>query len=124
MSIFNQIRSESSVLDAASKGAVTALTLISGIIANLIAFVSFVAFLNAMIGWLGMLVGFEFLTIEWFFGKFFIPLAYIMGIPWEECAKVGEVIAAKNIINEFVAYQKLGKLKNAGDISVRLATSN
>lgn len=124
MSIFNQIRSESSVLDAASKGAVTALTLISGIIANLIAFVSFVAFLNAMIGWLGMLVGFEFLTIEWFFGKFFIPLAYIMGIPWEECAKVGEVIAAKNIINEFVAYQKLGKLKNAGDISVRLDTSN
>lgn len=105
-------------MDAATNGAFTALSLISGIIANLIAFISFVAFLNAIIGWLGMLVGFDFLTIEWFFGKLFIPLAYIMGIPWEECEKVGEIIAAKNIINEFVAYEKLGNLKKAGDITV------
>lgn len=113
-----QFRSETSVLDAASRGAMTALNLISGIIANLVAFISFVAFLNAIIGWLGMLVGYEFLTIEWFLGKCFIPLAYIMGIPWQDCAKVGEVIAAKNIINEFVAYQKLGVLKKAGEITV------
>lgn len=106
------------MLDAASKGAFTGLTLISGIIANLIAFISFVAFLNAIIGWLGVLVGLDFLSIEWFFGKLFIPLAYIMGIPWEDCEKVGEIIAAKNIVNEFVAYQKLGNLKKAGEITV------
>lgn len=41
-----------------------------------------------------------------------------MGIPWEECEKVGEIIAAKNIVNEFVAYEKLGKLKKTGDITV------
>lgn len=65
-----------------------------------------------------MLVGYDFLTIEWFLGKCFIPLSYIMGIPWEDCEKVGEVIAAKNIINEFVAYQKLGVLKKTGAITV------
>lgn len=65
-----------------------------------------------------MLVGLDFLSIEWFFGKLFIPLAYIMGIPWEECEKVGEIIAAKNIVNEFVAYEKLGHLKKAGEITV------
>lgn len=65
-----------------------------------------------------MLVGYDFLTVEWFFGKLFIPLAYIIGIPWNDCEKVGAVIAAKNIVNEFVAYKKLGELKKAQAISV------
>lgn len=65
-----------------------------------------------------MLVGYDFISVEWFFGKLFIPLAYIIGIPWEECEKVGAVIAAKNIINEFVAYEKLGVLKRENAISV------
>ena len=65
-----------------------------------------------------MLVGYDFITVEWFFGKLFIPLAYIIGIPWNDCEKVGAVIAAKNIVNEFVAYKKLGELKKAHAISV------
>lgn len=65
-----------------------------------------------------MLVGYDFITVEWFFGKLFIPLAYIIGIPWDDCEKVGAVIAAKNIVNEFVAYKKLGELKKAHSISV------
>lgn len=105
-------------MDAASNGAFAAVQLIAGIIANLVAFVSFVAFLNSVVGWLGMLVGYDFLTVEWFFGKLFIPLAYIIGIPWEDCEKVGAVIAAKNIVNEFVAYKKLGELKKDHSISV------
>lgn len=112
------IRTESSVLDAASNGAFTAISLIAGITANLIAFVSFVAFMNSIVSWLGMLVGYDFISVEWFFGKLFIPLAYIIGIPWDECEKVGAVIAAKNIINEFVAYEKLGVLKRENAISV------
>lgn len=111
---------ENSVLDAASNGAFAAVQLIAGIIANLVAFVSFVAFLNAVVSWLGMLVGFDFLSVEWFFGKLFIPLAFIIGIPWEDCEKVGAVIASKNIVNEFVAYKRLGELKAANAISVSL----
>jgi pyrimidine nucleoside transport protein len=55
---------ECSVLDAATKGAVTAAQLVMGIIANVIAFVSFIAFLNGVLSWLGMLVGAEGLTFE------------------------------------------------------------
>lgn len=106
-------------MDAASNGAFAAVNLIAGIIANLVAFVSFIAFANAVVAWLGSLVGFDFLSVEWFFGKLFVPLAYIMGVEWNDCTKVGEVIAAKNIVNEFVAYKKLGELKAAHAISVR-----
>ena len=55
---------ESSVVDAATKGAMMGTQLVLGIIANLIAFVSFVAFINGVLSWLGMLVGFEGLTLE------------------------------------------------------------
>ncbi|XP_031625263.1 uncharacterized protein LOC116341962 [Contarinia nasturtii] len=110
---------ENSVLDAAANGAFAAISLIGGIIANLVAFVSFVAFMNGIVGWLSLLVGYDGITIEWFFGKLFIPLAYIIGIPWKDCEKVGEVIALKNIANEFVAYERLGKLKAANEISLR-----
>jgi nucleoside permease NupC len=55
---------ETSVLDAATKGALTGIQLVFGIIANLIAFVSFIAFINGMLSWFGMLVGVEDLTLE------------------------------------------------------------
>jgi len=51
-------------VDAATKGAMMGTQLVLGIIANLIAFVSFVAFINGILSWLGMLVGFEGFTLE------------------------------------------------------------
>lgn len=82
---------------------------------------SCVALVNGIIGWLGMLIGHEYLTLEWFCGKLFVPLAYIIGIPWQDCEKIGSVIALKTIINEFVAYGKLGELKKLGAITVSAA---
>ena len=55
---------ESSVVDAATKGAMMGTQLVLGIIANLIAFVSFVAFINGLLSWFGMLLGYEGLTLE------------------------------------------------------------
>jgi hypothetical protein len=55
---------ESSVVDAATKGAMMGTQLVLGIIANLIAFVSFVAFINGILSWFGMLVGVDGLTLE------------------------------------------------------------
>lgn len=79
-----------------------------GIIANIIAFIAFIAFVNALVNWLGFLVGLNDIDFEWIFSKIFIPLAWTMGVPWSECNYVAKVIASKTIINEFVAYEKLG----------------
>lgn len=106
------------MLDAASNGAQQAIALVLGIIANLIAFVAFVAFLNGIVSWLGILIGYDFLTFEWIFAKLFIPLAWVIGVEWKDCENVGLLIATKTIINEFVAYERLGKMKAAQEISV------
>lgn len=52
-------------------------------------------------------------------GKVFMPLAYIIGIPWNECEKVGELIGMKTVVNEFVAYQQLGVYKRNKLLSLR-----
>lgn len=110
---------ECSVLDAATRGAVTAAQLVLGIIANVIAFVSFISFLNGVLSWLGMLVGAEGLTFEYIFSKVFIPLTWVMGVEWKECEDVARLIGIKTIVNEFVAYQQLGELKLANKLSPR-----
>lgn len=115
-------RTDTSILDAATNGANVAINLVLGIIANLIAFVSFIAFLNGIINWLAVLVGEDQITFQWIFSKLFIPLSWIIGVPWDECEQVGELIGTKTIINEFVAYEKLGIFKKAG-LSVSLTIS-
>ncbi|CAG9770741.1 unnamed protein product [Ceutorhynchus assimilis] len=104
----------SSAIDAASKGALDAFHLIAAIISGVTATLAFVYFLNGVLTWLGMLVGFTEDTNKWTLeliaGKIFIPVAYIMGIEWEECEKVGQVIGVKTMVNEFVAFSRLGDM--------------
>ncbi|XP_058831562.1 sodium/nucleoside cotransporter 1 [Topomyia yanbarensis] len=112
---------DSSVLDAASNGASIATALVLGIIANLIAFVSFIAFLNGILSWLGLLVGIEDVTLENIFGTIFRPLAFVLGVPWDESYYVGKLIGTKTIVNEFVAYQRLGEFIKEKWLSPRSA---
>jgi len=42
-----------------------------------------------------------------------------MGVEWQECEAVAQLIGLKTTVNEFVAYEQLGKLKSANQLSVR-----
>jgi pyrimidine nucleoside transport protein len=42
-----------------------------------------------------------------------------MGVEWKECEDVARLIGVKTIVNEFIAYEQLGKLKLANKLSVR-----
>ena len=50
--------------------------------------------------------------------KLFIPVAWLMGVPSDECALVGNLVALKTIVNEFAAYGKLSEYIKQGIISV------
>ncbi|KAG7209814.1 hypothetical protein KM043_011428 [Ampulex compressa] len=107
---------DSGVLDAATKGALAAIPLVLGIIANIVAFVSFIALINGLLGWFGGLVGYTDLTFELILSKLFMPLSWLMGVPWKDCEDVGTLIGLKTVVNEFIAYQKLGEFKRQGRI--------
>lgn len=112
-------RSDSSVLDAASNGASLGINLILNIIATLVAFVAFIAFADGVLKWSTHLIGFENVGIQFILGKAFIPISWSLGVEWVDCEAVANVIGTKTVINEFVAYQRLGEYKRTGSISVR-----
>ncbi|XP_034838351.1 uncharacterized transporter YutK [Maniola hyperantus] len=112
-------KQDQSALSAATRGATNGIALVLNIVANLVAFVSFIAFLNGVVGYCGGLLGNPDINLEWIFGKIFIPLCWLMGVPWEECENVGTLIGLKTIVNEFVAYQRMGQMKKEGLLSPR-----
>ncbi len=39
------------------------------------------------------------------------PVAWLIGIPWHDCKQIGNLLGTRTIINEFLAFNELGKLK-------------
>ncbi|MTI12841.1 NupC/NupG family nucleoside CNT transporter [Sansalvadorimonas verongulae] len=92
------------VLDAAATGASSGMMLAVNVGAMLLAFIALISLLNSIIGWGGGLFGIEDLTIQEILGYVFSPIAWALGVPWEEANMAGSIIGQKVIVNEFVAY--------------------
>lgn len=107
--IVMQKSDSTSLLDAATNGAIQATELVLCIIANLIGFVAFIAFFNGVLGYFGGLIGATDLSLQFILGKVFIPIAWLIGVPTEDCEIVGQIIGIKTVVNEFVAFEQLGK---------------
>ncbi|UTF60349.1 NupC/NupG family nucleoside CNT transporter [Gilvimarinus sp. DA14] len=95
------------VFDAAAVGATDGLKLASNIGAMLIAFISLIALVNGLFALIGSWIGFESLSLQWLLGLLFQPLAFLLGIPWEESRLAGSLIGQKLVLNEFVAFVDL-----------------
>lgn len=92
------------VIDAAALGAASGLKLALNVGGMLIAFIALIALLNTAVGALGALLGFEAITIQQLLGYLFAPVAFLIGIPWEEAVRAGSFLGQKLVVNEFVAY--------------------
>ncbi|XP_041853255.1 sodium/nucleoside cotransporter 1 [Melanotaenia boesemani] len=103
---------EQNILEAASGGASASIGLVANIAANLIAFLAILGFINSALSWLGSMVGYPALTFQLICSYVFMPVAFMMGIPYEESFTVAELIGTKLFLNEFVAYEHLSTLKN------------
>ncbi|WP_133405796.1 NupC/NupG family nucleoside CNT transporter [Parashewanella tropica] len=92
------------VLDAAASGASSGMHLALNVGAMLIAFVGLIAMMNGILGGIGGWFGFPQLSLEMILGYVFMPLAFLIGVPWNEAFVAGSFIGQKVIVNEFVAY--------------------
>ena len=106
-------KQDANVLAAISRGTTEGLTLALNVGAMLIAFIAIVAMLNWTLGALGALMGFENLTFQVVLGWILGPLAWMLGVPWEDANVIGAMLGTKTVVNEFVAYMELADgLKN------------
>ncbi|VDK45707.1 unnamed protein product [Anisakis simplex] len=103
---------ESNALECISNGAVMAVDLVMAIIANLIVFLALLAFANNVVAWFISLLGYDGWNLEVLLGYIFFPVAYLMGVTAsaEQTLRVAQLMGTKTMLNEFIAYQRLGAM--------------
>ena len=97
------------VLEAMAGGASAGMQLALNVGAMLIAFVGLIALVNGILGGVGGWFGYGDLTLQSIFGWIFKPLAYLIGVSWDESAIAGQMIGMKLAVNEFVGYLEFAK---------------
>ena len=88
----------------------------------LLAFLALIALVNGLLGWAGGLAGFDGLSLEGVLGTLLAPVAWVMGVAWEDAAVVGSLMGLKTVATEFVAYLGLAGEISEGRLSPRSAT--
>lgn len=103
------------VMEALGNGAEDGLKLALNIGGMLIAFVALVAMVDYGLSFTGY-------SLADIFGIVFRPLAWTMGVPWDEADTLGMLLGEKIALTELIAYKDLGELEIGKDISARTAT--
>ena len=104
-----------STMDAVTRGSSDGASIAVSVGTILIAVIALVYILNSILGVISYQFGFD-LSIEIILGYIFAPIAWLMGIPWNEAVIAGELLGIKTTLNEFVAYPGLASLDN-GELS-------
>jgi CNT family concentrative nucleoside transporter len=104
------------VIDAAGRGTAEGLHLAMNVGAMLISFVSIIYLINGILGKIG-------LSLQMIFGWAFAPVAWSLGVPWQDASEVGNLLGTRMVLNEFLAFAELGRIKDTLDPrSVVIAT--
>jgi concentrative nucleoside transporter, CNT family len=99
------------VIDAAGRGTGEGLHLALNVGAMLISFLALVALVNYLLGHVPSPYGGGYLSLQRVFGWLFAPVAWSMGVPWNDAPVIGNLLGTRMVLNEFVAYAQLGPMK-------------
>ncbi|MFH1263928.1 MAG: nucleoside transporter C-terminal domain-containing protein [Pseudomonadota bacterium] len=97
---------DANLVDAVARGTSDGLHLALNVAAMLISFLALVAMVNFGLHKLGT-------SLEAILGIVFAPIAWLMGVPWVDVTNVGGLLGQKMVLNEFVAYSKMGEALRA-----------
>ena len=110
-------KTSSNIIDAAAAGAGDGLRLALNIGAMLLAFIALIALVNWPLTWIGEVTGMQAMLgrptdLSLIFGYVLAPIAWVIGVPWQDATTVGSLIGQKIVLNEFVAYLQLADIVN------------
>jgi len=121
-------KTDANGIDAAATGAGVGLKLAANVGAMLLAFIALLAMGNYFLFEIGELTGLnelfpEFeMTIENLLGWVIAPLAFIVGVPWEDAVNMGSLLGTKVVLNEFVAYLQMAEMVENDMLSPKTIT--
>jgi concentrative nucleoside transporter, CNT family len=105
---------DANLIGAAARGTGEGLHLALNVGAMLISFLALIALTNALLGALGGVFHVD-LSLQRIFGVVFMPLALLMGVSWKDAFAVGDLLGTRTVLNELIAYSKLGAMKDTLD---------
>ena len=110
-------KTATNVIEAAANGAADGWRLALNVGAMLLAFVALIAMIDYPLIWIGQWSGFEAMTgrelgLSTMLGYILSPIAWVIGVPWQDAVTVGGLIGQKVVTNEFVAYAQLGEVQD------------
>ncbi len=105
------------LIDAAARGAGDGLQLALNIGGMLIAFIGLIALVNGILLALHQtsLMAWMPGSLQGILGRIFAPVAWLLGVKYNDCATVGNLLGTRMILNEFVAFVDLGKIGSTLD---------
>ena len=119
-------RTTANSIDAICRGASDGFQLALNIVAMLIAFIAMIALANFLLTWPQIHFGLQHpATLQNIFGWVNAPFAWLMGVRWQDCPAIGQILGERIVLNEFVGYLDL--TAHAGQLaldprSFRIAT--
>ncbi|WP_217471662.1 NupC/NupG family nucleoside CNT transporter [Photorhabdus akhurstii] len=116
MSLVSEEERPANIIDAAASGAASGMQLALNVGAMLLAFVALIALLNGILGGIGGLFKYPQLSLELMLGWICAPIAYLIGVPWNEATVAGSFIGQKLVVNEFVAFMNFGEYLKPDDV--------
>jgi CNT family concentrative nucleoside transporter len=111
------------LLDAIAAGASEGLKVGFNVIAMLIGFIALIALIDLVLHKTGMVWGQDNLSMNYILGKVFSVFAWAMGVPSKDVEVAGSLMGTKMVVNEFVAYLELLKIKGSLDPKTLAITS-
>jgi CNT family concentrative nucleoside transporter len=110
-------KTATNVIEAAANGAADGWRLALNVGAMLLAFIALIAMIDYPLNWIGEFSGFEdatgrALSLSTLLGFALAPLAWVIGVPWQDAVTVGGLIGEKVVTNEFVAYAHLTEIQH------------
>jgi len=96
------------IIDAAARGAGDGLHLALNIAAMLIAFLALIAMCNGILSYFHI-------TLQQIFGYVFSPVAWLLGVSYNDCQSIGNLLGTRLVLNEFIAFQQLGPMRGQLD---------
>ena len=107
-------KKDDNIMEALSRGATNGMKLAANVAAMLVAFVAIIAMVNAILGLID-------LSLQQILGWIFSPLAWVMGVPWNEAGIIGSLMVEKLVLTELIAFGDLSELMTTNSISDRSA---
>jgi concentrative nucleoside transporter, CNT family len=111
-------KTDVNIIDAAGRGAIEGLHLSLNVAGMLIAFIALVALVNGVFGftheWLmgvaPAVAAFFPASLDVLLGWIFRPIAWGIGVPWQDTLQVGNLLGTRMVLNELVAFVQLGEI--------------